>query len=66
MSAGLAVAFSIFRSLSPGANSHDLALKISPWVAMSCDFPLRDRFEKSRCRRRCVVRDASLAGRSSP
>ena len=29
MSAVLAVAFSIFRSLSPGANSHDRALKVS-------------------------------------
>jgi hypothetical protein len=33
MSAALAVAFAIFRSLSPGAKSHDLALKISLSVA---------------------------------
>src|SRR6266702_6375868 len=41
MSAAPPVAFSIFRSLSPGANSHDRALRLSPGMVII--FPRLDR-----------------------
>src|SRR5260370_24275447 len=39
MSGDLAVAFSILRSLSPGANSHDRALMLSTWVVITLFVP---------------------------